>query len=67
MKAAAFGGAGFDVTQHDALRDSIRAAVGQCSYGSAAAVSMDAVAGALYRNRLRTRGKPCRALRITTW
>lgn len=42
------GGAGFDVVQHDALRDALRAAVGAASAGAAAAVSMSSIASALY-------------------
>jgi 1,4-alpha-glucan branching enzyme len=45
---AAAGGAGFDVVQHDALRGAVRAAVGGAAYGSQAAVSMTAIAEALY-------------------
>jgi len=48
VKPAAWGGAGFDVTQHDGLRTSVRQAVGQASAGASSAVSMDAVAGGLY-------------------
>jgi 1,4-alpha-glucan branching enzyme len=42
------GGAGFDVVQHDALRSALRNAVGTASGGAQAAVSLSAVAGALY-------------------
>lgn len=42
------GGAGFDVLQHDGLRDSVRAAVEQCSYGASASVNFDAVAQQIY-------------------
>jgi 1,4-alpha-glucan branching enzyme len=42
------GGAGFDVVQHDALRDALRGAVGAASAGAGAAVSMSQVANALY-------------------
>jgi 1,4-alpha-glucan branching enzyme len=37
------GGAGFDVVQHDALRDAVRAAIGLASYGATSAVDMDAI------------------------
>jgi 1,4-alpha-glucan branching enzyme len=40
-------GAGFDVTQHDALRESIRGAIRQTSFGAASPVGLDAVAGSL--------------------
>jgi 1,4-alpha-glucan branching enzyme len=42
------GGYGFDVTQHDALRIALRAAISQASYGASAPVSMTAIAQALY-------------------
>jgi 1,4-alpha-glucan branching enzyme len=37
-------GAGFDVTQHDSLRDGIREAIRQSSFGAASSVDLDAVA-----------------------
>jgi 1,4-alpha-glucan branching enzyme len=42
------GGAGFDVVQHDALRNALRDAVGSASWGASASVSMSAIASALY-------------------
>jgi 1,4-alpha-glucan branching enzyme len=48
ISAAAAGGAGFDVVQHDALRSALRSAVGAASGGAQAAVSLSAVAAALY-------------------
>jgi 1,4-alpha-glucan branching enzyme len=42
------GGAGFDVTQHDALRRAVRQAVNQASWGATANVSMTSIAQALY-------------------
>jgi len=48
VTSPAAGGAGFDVTQHDALRLSVRAAIAQSSYGAEAPLDLDAVAGALY-------------------
>jgi len=42
------GGAGFDVVQHDSLRVAVRNAVSSASYGQSAAISFDAIAGALY-------------------
>lgn len=44
VRATREGGAGFDATWHDGLRISVRAAIGQASTGSSAAVDMDAVA-----------------------
>ena len=44
----AAGGAGFDVVQHDALRNAVRGALQAASAGAQAAVNMDSVAAALY-------------------
>jgi len=41
-------GAGFDVTQHDGLRESVRQAITQASFGATAPVDLDAVARNLY-------------------
>jgi 1,4-alpha-glucan branching enzyme len=41
-------GAGCDVTQHDGLRDSVRQAITQASFGATAHVDLDAVARNLY-------------------
>jgi 1,4-alpha-glucan branching enzyme len=41
-------GAGFDTTQHDGLRDAIRAAVEQASYGATARVDMQRIANILW-------------------
>ncbi|NLD95326.1 MAG: 1,4-alpha-glucan branching protein [Fibrobacter sp.] len=48
VKPVKDGGAGFNSTQHDRIRISVRAAVKQASYGMAATVSMDAIADALH-------------------
>jgi 1,4-alpha-glucan branching enzyme len=45
---ASSGGAGFDTTQHDALRLGLRQAIGQASGGMSSFVSMDGIAAALY-------------------
>lgn len=45
---ASAGGAGFDVVQHDDLRNALRGAVGAASDGASAFVSMSAIGGALY-------------------
>lgn len=42
------GGAGFDATWHDGLRESIRTAIGQATAGAGAALNLDAIAGNLY-------------------
>jgi predicted permease len=48
LAEASSGGAGFDVVQHDALRIALRGAVQAASSGMSAALSMTAVAAALY-------------------
>jgi 1,4-alpha-glucan branching enzyme len=48
LQPAADGGAGFDVVQHDALRNALRAAIESASYGASAQVSMSAIADVLY-------------------
>jgi 1,4-alpha-glucan branching enzyme len=48
LAEASSGGAGFDVAQHDTLRIVLRDAVQAASFGMNAAVSMSAVAAALY-------------------
>ncbi len=45
-------GAGFDVTQHDGLRDSLRQAIAQTSLGATAQVDLDAVARNLYPTQM---------------
>lgn len=45
---ASEGGAGFDVVQHDALRNALRNAIGTASAGAHAPVSVSAIASALY-------------------
>jgi 1,4-alpha-glucan branching enzyme len=47
VRTAAAGGAGFDTTQHDALRVAVRAAIAQASYGHDAPVNMTAIADSL--------------------
>lgn len=42
------GGAGFDVIQHDGLRNAVRGAIGQAAAGANSPVDLDAVAGSLY-------------------
>jgi 1,4-alpha-glucan branching enzyme len=42
-----YGGAGFDASWEDKLRDAVRGAIGQASAGSGAAVDLDIVAGAI--------------------
>jgi 1,4-alpha-glucan branching enzyme len=42
------GGAGFDVIQHDGLRNAVRGAIGQASAGASAYVDLDSVAANLF-------------------
>jgi 1,4-alpha-glucan branching enzyme len=49
------GGAGFDATWHDGLRDSVRAAISSASHGATAHVPMSAIAGAIANVGLRDR------------
>jgi len=48
VQPASEGGAGFDVVQHDALRNAIRNAVGAASAGANAEVSVSTIASVLY-------------------
>jgi 1,4-alpha-glucan branching enzyme len=48
LASAASGGCGFDVVQHDALRNAVRGAVASASYGTNAVVGMAAMGNALY-------------------
>jgi 1,4-alpha-glucan branching enzyme len=48
VKPSDQGGAGFDVTQHDGLRDAIRSAIGQAAAGGDAFVDLDRIATNLY-------------------
>lgn len=50
VTAVANGGAGFDVVQHDGLRNAIREAVQASAAGQQAAVDFDAIAGNLHAN-----------------
>ena len=47
LNPTASGGAGFNATWNDRLRDAVRGAIGQSSAGAAAFVSMDGIASAL--------------------
>src|SRR5258708_1346197 len=55
VKPTSGGGAGFDATWHDGLRDRVRAAIGQASTGGSVEVSMDSVAGAIQNSGLDNR------------
>lgn len=47
LEPVASGGAGFDATWSDRLRDAVRGAIGQSSGGALASVNMDSIASAL--------------------
>jgi 1,4-alpha-glucan branching enzyme len=55
VRDRADGGAGFDATWSDGVRDSVRAAIASASHGAGALVSMTAIAGAIEGHRLRDR------------
>ncbi len=66
VAAADAGGAGFDATQNDGLREAVRAAVGQAARGRGAMVDMDRVARNLADTRLSPAGRRCNALKTMT-
>ena len=61
MKATGAGGAGFDATWHDGLRNAVREALDAASVGASGSVSLDAVANAIVNSGLdnRWRAVPC--------
>jgi 1,4-alpha-glucan branching enzyme len=61
VKPTGVGGAGFDATWDDSLRNTVRDALGAASVGPSGSVSMDAIAGAIANSRLenRWRSVPC--------
>jgi 1,4-alpha-glucan branching enzyme len=56
------GGAGFDATWHDGLRDSVRAAISRASHGATAHVPMSAIAGAIANVGLRDRWRAVQSI-----
>jgi 1,4-alpha-glucan branching enzyme len=50
LTSVADGGAGFDVLQHDGLRNAVRGAVQSSAFGQQAAIDFQSIAGALYPN-----------------
>jgi 1,4-alpha-glucan branching enzyme len=50
LQSTAAGGAGFDVIQHDGLRNALRAAVAQASYGNDVPVNFDAIGASVADN-----------------
>jgi len=61
VKSTGAGGAGFDATWHDGLRNTVRDALGAASVGAPGSVNMDAIASAIVNSRLdnRWRAVPC--------
>ncbi|HVV47363.1 MAG TPA: alpha amylase C-terminal domain-containing protein, partial [Bryobacteraceae bacterium] len=55
VKSTAAGGAGFDATWNDSLRNAIRSALGAASAGASASISMDDLAGAIQNQGLENR------------
>ncbi len=55
VKGRASGGAGFDATWNDGLRNAVRFAISAASTGRSAQVSMDAIANAIQDTRLENR------------
>jgi 1,4-alpha-glucan branching enzyme len=55
VKPRSVGGAGFDATWHDGLRNTVRDAVGAASGGASAPVSIDAIASAIMNSGLDNR------------
>ena len=56
------GGAGFDATQNDGLREAVRAAIGKAAGGASSFVDMDRIAGEIATPRL---SDPWRAVQCT--
>ena len=56
------GGAGFDATWHDGLRQSVRAAISSAAHGAAAHVPMSAIAGAIENAGLRDRWRAVQSI-----
>ena len=52
VKSPSSGGAGFDATWHDGLRNTVRAALGAASIGASSPVEMDSIAGAIANDGL---------------
>lgn len=61
VKRTSDGGAGFDATWHDGLRNAVRAAVGAVASGASATVSMDALARAIQNSGLEARWRAVQA------
>ncbi len=55
VKSTAAGGAGFDATWNDSLRNAIRSALGAASAGASASIGMDDLAGAIQNQGLESR------------
>lgn len=61
VKPTSDGGAGFDATWHDGLRNTVRSAISAASLGASGPVAMDAIASAIANSGLdnRWRAVPC--------
>jgi 1,4-alpha-glucan branching enzyme len=61
VSSTAGGGAGFEATWHDGLRNTVRSAIGAATVGASGSVSMDAIASAIVNSGLanRWRAVPC--------
>ena len=61
VKPPSAGGAGFDATWHDGLRNTVRAAIGTASAGASGPVQMDAIGGVIANSGLDNawRAVPC--------
>ena len=62
MRDGGGGGAGFDATWHDGLRQSVRAAISSAAHGAAAHVPMSAIAGAIENAGLRDRWRAVQSI-----
>jgi 1,4-alpha-glucan branching enzyme len=62
VKPSAEGGAGFDASWNDGLRDGVRAALGAAAVGASGQVAMDAIAGAVTAVPLRDRWRAVQAI-----
>jgi 1,4-alpha-glucan branching enzyme len=62
VKSTFAGGAGFDATWHDSLRNAVRGALASASVGASGHVSMDAIANAIQNSDLMNRWRAVQSL-----
>jgi 1,4-alpha-glucan branching enzyme len=67
IKPPADGGAGFDATWHDGLRNAVRGAIGAAATGGTAHVSMDDIGNAVQNSGLDQRWRALRPWKTMTW